>query len=93
MVDLDWLLDRFPVLLVVPTSIYHGQSDARYSGVRPSQLTIKQVTMPITYGINHGKLFVLFYHDHVRVAISTSNLLRVDYERKSQVGERVQRTS
>ena len=41
--------------------------------------------MPISYGCNHGKLFVIIYSNRIRVAVSTANLLKVDYERKSQV--------
>ena len=51
----------------------------------PAEMHIQQVPMPISYGCNHGKVIILWYPDRIRVAITTSNLLKVDFERKTQV--------
>lgn len=42
-------------------------------------------TMRLQYGHNHGKSFILFYKDKVRIAITTANLINIDYDRKTQV--------
>lgn len=45
-------------------------------------LTLSAPKMPLRYGVNHGKIFVLFLSENlVRVAVSTANLLSIDYHR------------
>ena len=56
-----------------------------YLATLPPYFKLQRPNMPISFGCNHGKLFVLIYKDKLRVIISTANLLKCDYDRKSQV--------
>ena len=94
MVDLPWLVRQCPPLYFARSvHLSHGTRSAEDKALLQQSVAMLNVEhnfklstpyMPIPYGINHGKLFVLYYDTFVRIAVSSSNLLRVDYERKSQ---------
>jgi len=89
MVEPVWLFDSFPVLQTVPLTLVHGEHDeeALKKQPRPSTCVLYKPPFPrgMPYsGCVHGKGFVLFYADRVRLVVSTSNLLPEDYLRKTQ---------
>eukprot|EP00727_Mastigamoeba_balamuthi_P002441 m51a1_g12194 hypothetical protein (399) ;mRNA; f:30057-31883 len=80
--ELEWLLAVAPVLRRARVWVSHGSGDP---GHTPPNVTAHAPRMPLPYGVNHGKLFVVFLScGDVRVAVSTANLIGMDYERKTQ---------
>ena len=51
----------------------------------PKLLSVRLPKLPLKWSVNHGKIFVLFYRDRVRVVVSTANVIEVDFRRKTQV--------
>lgn len=84
MADLRWLLQAVPLLASVPVLLVHGQEPAPEMPPGVRNVTLIRPRMPMSYGVCHGKCFVLFYATHVRFVVSTANLLECDYERKTQ---------
>jgi len=82
--DLDWLLNKFPVLNEIPVMIVHSHNSLTFECNIPHQLHLKQPPLPISYGCCHGKIMLIKYSNFLRVAVSTANLLSFDYDRKTQ---------
>lgn len=92
-----------PHLTEIPTILVHGEKDLQAIAKEAShypKFRMHAPKLPIQYGTHHGKLFILCtyffvvlslitidYSDKVRIAVSTANLLQIDYERKTQVCE------
>jgi len=85
-IELDWLLTAAPVLRTVPVTIVHGQrSTVHVPASLEGTWTIRAPHMPLPYGVHHSKLFLVYLRSGVlRVAVSTANLIQIDYEHKTQ---------
>jgi hypothetical protein len=86
MVELDYLLDEnFQFFTTKNILILHGQKDLTYDKRIFQNLTMSVVDLGNeTYGTHHTKMFIIFYEHGIRISISTSNLIRSDYEMKTQ---------
>eukprot|EP01105_Mastigella_eilhardi_P017501 TRINITY_DN4021_c0_g1_i1.p1 TRINITY_DN4021_c0_g1~~TRINITY_DN4021_c0_g1_i1.p1 ORF type:complete len:365 (-),score=93.00 TRINITY_DN4021_c0_g1_i1:667-1761(-) len=85
--ELEWLLSELPHLLQyqTPTILVHGQTYREQMESRvPPFIQLRKPDIKIPYGLQHSKLFLVFFKDKLRVAVSTANLISIDYNRKTQ---------
>lgn len=88
-IDTDWLFASLPFLGKgdIPVTLVHGSGDAvavpaRYSA---KNVAISCPRMPIPYGVNHGKLFLVYLKSGaLRFCVTTANLIEMDWTRKTQ---------
>lgn len=88
-IDTDWLFASLPFLGKgdIPVTLVHGASVAvavppRYSA---KNVSISCPRMPIPYGVNHGKLFLVYLKSGaLRFCVTTANLIEMDWTRKTQ---------
>ena len=82
-VDLEWMLELPVGWEKIKTTLVHD--DRIPSSLQlPNNWTIRRAPLPIPFGTHHSKAFFLFFDDRLRIAISTANLLAMDYRRKDQ---------
>ena len=84
----EWLLLRCPVLQRIQWTCIHGEQDDFFSQAGlPKNIRVHKPRLPMSYGVHHTKLMLLFFKDRLRVIVSTANLIPKDYEKKTQVKE------
>ena len=87
MIEMEWLIRSFPILQNIPVIIVHSHPNLQ-TGKLPttlaSNVSFKRAYLPIFHGICHGKIIIVKYDNFLRVVVSTANLLKIDYERKTQ---------
>ena len=82
--DENFMLERWPRLRDLP--VFLSSSEDRSSFVLPPNWTyVNARTRCGQYGVPHGKLFVLFENDAVRIVITSSNLCATDYQFRQQI--------
>lgn len=81
--EVKWLLKQHGIFTRVPVVIVHGQQNVTEK--LPLSITLYKPSLPVSYGVHHGKLGILYFQDKIRIIISTANLLQKDYERKVNV--------
>jgi len=90
MLDLPWLFDECPSLLLVPRlTVLHGDGCRDASDVermrKGRELTrFHAPPLPLQWGTHHSKLVLLFYGDCLRICVRTFNDLYPDVHSKSQ---------
>ncbi|KAJ8614038.1 hypothetical protein CTAYLR_005824 [Chrysophaeum taylorii] len=84
MIDAKWLLSVWPEARDVPrVVIFSGDGRHNYPpnfdvyDRNPKQYGYR-------YGCHHAKFLILKFRDHLRVAVTTANFIRVDFHEKSQ---------
>ncbi|XP_065174774.1 tyrosyl-DNA phosphodiesterase 1-like [Sycon ciliatum] len=93
MVDMEWLLEQYPVeFRKRPLLVVHGertrearlrlQSAARASGNNDVEVMAARLDIP--YGTHHTKMMFLLYEEGMRVVIHTANLIDRDWLAKTQ---------
>jgi tyrosyl-DNA phosphodiesterase-1 len=82
--ELDWLFTVCPVLTSVPVFISHGEESENLPKSLTPRIKLSKPRTNISYSTNHGKIFLVEYVDRLRIAISTANLIEVDYTHKTQ---------
>lgn len=88
-IETEWLFATLPFLGKgdIPLSLVHGSDESvavprRYSA---ENVTISCPRMPIPYGVNHGKLFLVYLKSGLlRFCVTTANLIEMDWTRKTQ---------
>lgn len=88
-IETEWLFATLPFLGKedVPVTLVHGSDHPvtvppRYNAKNAS---ISCPRMPIPYGVNHGKLFLVYLKSgRLRFCVTTANLIEMDWTRKTQ---------
>lgn len=88
-IDTAWLFATLPFLGSgrIPVTLVHGsdESVAVPSGCHAESVHISSPRMPIPYGVNHGKLFLVrLKSGRLRFCVTTANLIEMDWTRKTQ---------
>jgi len=84
LVEVDWLLESCPWLHKVSCVFVHGDRSMTATVV-PSfpNCMFRCAETHVPYGLHHSKVLFGFYPAFMRVVISTGNLIRADFERKT----------
>jgi len=83
MIDLSWMKTACPGLRDVGiVALVNGDGLPGFCGL-PSNFVDHRPDLPVDYGSMHTKCFVIGYPTGIRVCISTANLIKIDYNDKT----------
>jgi tyrosyl-DNA phosphodiesterase-1 len=82
-VDEEWLLPRFDNITNVILVTHDGERGMKTRISKDGNLTMVWPAFPKfpSYGVMHSKIMLLWYDQHLRIVISTGNLVPYDYDK------------